>query len=99
MAVGAATQANWRDVDLRSHATALYVDEHCVTHGSGADVLGDPRDALTWLVNTLCAQNIDISVGQLVTTGVTGQPSPVHAGHKVCADLGAFGQVEVELVD
>ena len=56
MVIGEPTDADWRSVDLSQHKTYLRVDGVIATQGTGADVLGDPRDALTWLANNTNAQ-------------------------------------------
>jgi len=99
MVVGTATTADWRGADLAAHETCVRINGKEVTRGRGADVLGDPRDALTWLANQHALLGEGLRAGQLVTTGVTGQPSPIAAGDRVAADLGVFGTVAVTLGD
>jgi 2-keto-4-pentenoate hydratase len=60
-------------------------------------VLGDPREALTWLVNELSALNIPLGAGQIVTTGTCLSPLPIEPGDHVIADFGALGGVEAHL--
>ena len=98
MAIGPASDADWREIDFSTHATCLRIDARTVTEGTGADVLGDPRDALTWLANNHALQGASLRAGQYITTGVTGQPSPIQTGQRVTADLGALGQVTVSLI-
>ncbi len=98
MVIGEATDADWRGVDLAAHATCLRINGREVTRGRGADVLGDPRDALTWLANQHRVLGVGLAAGQAITTGVTGAPSPIAAGDRVEADLGAFGRVGATLV-
>jgi len=83
--------------DLKDHGSQLIVNDEVVTEGSGADALGGPLTALTWLVNTLSEQGITLAAGEFVTTGVTGQPSPIKVGDRVTCDLGVFGSVSTEL--
>jgi 2-keto-4-pentenoate hydratase len=99
MVVGPATRAPWREVDLSTHETCLLINGKVVTRGRGADVLGDPRDALTWLANQHALLGEGLRAGQLITTGVTGQPCPIAAGDRVQADLGVFGKVSATLTD
>ena len=98
MVVGEASEASWRDVDLAAHRTCLRVNGAVATTGTGADVLGDPLAALSWIVN-LEALREGVRAGHYITTGVTGQPCPVRAGDHVEADLGVFGRVTATLVD
>ena len=95
MVIGAATRANWRDVDLAEHPTCLHINGAVVTRGHGKDVLGDPRNALTWLANQFAILGDGLRAGQLITTGVTGQPSAIKNGDQITADLGVFGSVSV----
>ncbi len=61
--------------------------------GSGAQVLGDPRVALTWLANELSKLGITLAAGQVVTTGTCLTPLPVAPGDHVTADFGELGSV------
>jgi len=65
--------------------------------GSGANVLGDPRIALTWLVNELRSFGDGIQAGQFVTTGTCIIPVPIAPGDRFRADFGEFGSVDVTL--
>ena len=98
MVVGPATEEPWRESDLSAHETALIVNGKEVTRGRGADVLGDPRDALTWLANQHGLLGEGLRAGQLITT-VTGQPCAIAAGDRVEASLGVFGTVAATLTD
>lgn len=97
MVLGAPAAADWREADLAAHATRLLIDGDEVTRGRGADVLGDPRDALTWLANRHALLGEGLRAGQVITTGVTGQPSPIAPGNRVVADLGEFGSVRATI--
>ena len=96
--LGAATTADWRAVDLASHPVAISLngDRHV---GNGAAVLGDPRIALTWLVNELSEIGTAIKAGQVVTTGTCSLPLPLAPGDRFDADFGALGRVSVRLTD
>ena len=62
-----------------------------VAEGRGANALGDPRLALTWLANELSGLGITLAAGQVVTTGTCVVPMPVGPGVEVVADLGILG--------
>ncbi len=84
--------------DLAGLATTLLVNDEPISRGEGSDALGGPLKALTWLANTLRELDIALLRGQFVTTGVTGQPSTVAPGNRVCVDLGRYGRVQAKLV-
>ena len=60
--------------------------------GSGANVLGDPRIALTWLVNELRTYADGIAAGQFVTTGTCVIPVPIQRGDTVRVISGTSGR-------
>lgn len=64
-------------------------------HGAGANVLGDPRIALTWLVNELSALGLSLGEGAVVTTGTCITPVPVRAGDHVIASFGVLGEIDM----
>ena len=95
--LGPPTSAPWRSRDLVTQAVAVYRSGEHVAAGSGANVLGDPRVALTWLVNELRSYGDGISAGQFVTTGTCVVPVPIGRGDNMRADFGELGTIEVML--
>ena len=95
--LGPATRADWRARDLAAHQVATYVNDAKAGSGSGANVLGDPRIALTWLVNELNAYADGIDAGQFVTTGACVPPTPIKPGDRFRADFGDLGSVEAQI--
>jgi len=95
--LGAATQAPWRDFDLVQHRVLGAVAGQAPREGCGANVLGDPRVALAWLVNELSGLGLALESGQVVTTGTCMTPLPIAAGDTITADLGELGSVGVRI--
>ncbi len=83
----------WRDLDLAKHRVVGRVDDRLEREGVGSNVLGDPRQALTWLANELSTLGIPLASGQTVTTGTCMIPLEVNPGDQVSVDFGALGQV------
>ena len=94
--LGAPTEANWRQFDLAQHKVEGYRNRQHAAGGSGANVLGDPRVALTWIANELIQFGEGLLAGQVVTTGTCLTPIPVEPGDHVRMDFGAFGSVEAK---
>lgn len=94
-ALGEATKADWRAVDLSKHPVRALIDGRVAGEGTGANVLGDPRVALTWLANTLSRLGTPLSAGEVVTTGTCVVPVTVKPNETVVADFGPIGRVEV----
>ena len=62
--------------------------------GSGANVLGDPRNVLVWLANALSERGLGLKAGQVVTTGSAADVIQVNSGDEVIADFGSLGVAE-----
>jgi 2-keto-4-pentenoate hydratase len=95
--LGPATSAEWRSRDLVTHEVTARINEQIVGRGTGANVLGDPRIALTWIVNELSTFAGGIAAGQFVTTGTCVVPPAVARGDLFSADFGALGSVQARL--
>jgi len=95
--LGAAAPDSWRDVDLAAHPVHGEVAGKLARDGVGANVLGDPRIALTWLANELSSLGITLRAGQVVTTGTCLVPLEIAPGDHVRMDFGALGRVECSL--
>ena len=85
----------WRDIDLAAHRVLGAVAGKLERQGSGANVLGDPRRALTWLANELSGLGITLRAGQVVTTGTCLAPLPIAPGDRIVADYGALGRLSL----
>jgi 2-keto-4-pentenoate hydratase len=83
----------WRSLDLAAHQVEGRVGDRLRRDGIGSNVLGDPRIALTWLVNELSSIGVTLAAGQLVTTGTCLAPLEIQPGDAVVADFGVLGQV------
>ena len=98
---GPAATADWRAIDLAAHpgiGTVRHANGQSLQHhGAGANVLGDPRDALTWLVNELSSLAITLRAGEMVTTGTCIAPLPIDAGDEIEADFGVLGRATVRI--
>ena len=82
-------------MDLSQHVVQGEVAGRYQRPGKGANVLGDPRIALTWIANELSRIGVTLRAGEVVTTGTCMQPLEVQPGDHVTADYGSFGRVEV----
>ena len=100
--MGAAVTHNWHEMNLSAHQTsAIVTRKKCESEspyqGVGANVLGCPRIALTWLVNELSGLNIILKKGEFVTTGTTTTPMAIFPGDKIEADFGSLGKINADL--
>jgi 2-keto-4-pentenoate hydratase len=93
--LGPAVGPVWRDLDLAAYPVSGVVVGKSEHEGKGANVLGDPRIALTWIVNELSALGVSLHAGEVVTTGTCVTPIAVVAGDQVRASFGRFGALSV----
>ncbi len=93
--LGPAVGAGWRDLDLAAYPVSGVVVGKSEHEGKGANVLGDPRIALAWIVNELSALSIALHAGEVVTTGTCVTPIAVVAGDQVRASFGRLGALSV----
>tara|TARA_B100000676_G_scaffold299823_1_gene344647 strand:+ start:2169 stop:2945 length:777 start_codon:yes stop_codon:yes gene_type:complete len=93
--LGPATDTNWRTIDLSQHKASAEVVGGEVHDGIGSNVLGDPREALHWLVKEVMSFGYTIEAGQVVTTGTCAEPLDIEPGNEVIADFGDLGQVSI----
>lgn len=96
--IGEAAEEGWRGVDLAAFPVVAFVVGKSRHNGTGAAVLGDPRVALTWIVNELSGMGIGLQPGQVVITGTCVTPISVEAGDEVIGDFSRFGRVSVKFV-
>lgn len=94
--LGAPAPSAWRSLDLAAHRVRG-VAGRLERAGIGANVLGDPRAALTWLVNELSALGLTLGEGQIVTTGTCLVPLPIEPGDRVSMEFGVLGCVKAWL--
>jgi 2-keto-4-pentenoate hydratase len=66
-----------------------------VSRGTGADVLGHPHNALTWLANHLADEGRGLRAGQIVLTGSLVKTLWLNAGDSVSMELAGLGTVQV----
>ncbi len=101
--LGPQAPKGWQNLDLSTHPVSVRVTHRdgqgWERQGSGAAVLGDPRIALTWLVNELGAQGIGLAAGQFVTTGTCMPPLELTEGDTVLADFGPLGHIGMQFAD
>ena len=93
--LGPATDTDWRAIDLSQHKASAEVVGGEVHDGIGSNVLGDPREALLWLVKEVMSLGYTIEAGQVVTTGTCAEPLDIEPGNEVIADFGDLGQVSI----
>ena len=87
--------ADWRALDLAAAAGTMTIDSKSVGAGSGADVMGHPFEALTWLANHAAASGQALRAGDLVLTGSIVETKWVEPGETVAVAIEGLGEAGV----
>jgi 2-keto-4-pentenoate hydratase len=97
MVLGAAITTEWRDVDLAAQVVQVSREGEVIAQGLGANALGDPRVALTWLANELISHGMHLHKGEVVITGTCVVPVSVQEGQTLSAQFPGLGEVCVAI--
>lgn len=82
---------------LKSTKVTLEIEGSVCASGTGANVLGDPLEALTWLVNTLGGSNITLKKNSFIITGAAAKCT-ARKGQTITAKFSGLGDVHVTLL-
>jgi 2-keto-4-pentenoate hydratase len=83
------------DCDLVRERVVLYANEAAVGDGTGAAVLGDPAEAVAWLVNALAEYGDELHAGDLVLPGAMCAAAWVAPASTYRAAFATLGDVSV----
>ena len=86
---------DWRD-GLVDVSIELAVDGITVARGCGADVMGDPLNAVVWLANERARWGDGLKAGEIISTGTATGIVPIKTGRRVCATFGVGRTVNVD---
>jgi 2-keto-4-pentenoate hydratase len=88
---------NWAKLDLPNQAVRVSKNGAVAAEGKGANALGDPRLALTWLANERVKRGGGLKAGEVITTGTCITPLAIAPGDAIVADFLGLGRVKVNL--
>lgn len=86
---------DWRHVDLSQAVASMHLNGEQVASGTGADVMGDPVEALRWAAKEAARIGIPFKSGDIITTGTMTGATKVKPGDHVVGDFGDLGKVEI----
>ena len=82
---------DWQNLDLAALSGRMRVNGVEVGSGTGADMLGDPLNALVWLADLRVKQGRPLKEGEFVTLGSLVQTVWMDSGDEVLADIDGLG--------
>jgi 2-oxo-3-hexenedioate decarboxylase/2-keto-4-pentenoate hydratase len=87
--------ANWHRLNLHAVTARLTIDHKEIGHGKGADVMGNPLNALAWLADKLAAAGTPLKQGMIVMTGSMVPIQFPQAGNRAVVEVDGLGRAEL----
>jgi 2-keto-4-pentenoate hydratase len=89
---------DWESYDLAAVPVRAVRDGDMVAEGGGGSVLGNPLNALAWLVEDLHRRGRSLRSGEIIMTGTCTGITKVAAGHRLDGCFADFSPVQVHLL-
>lgn len=89
---------DWRGLDLATVEASVVRNGLEERRGSGANVLDDPLNALTWLANARAEAGEGLAAGHIHNTGTLTDPLPVSGGDELTVRFEGLGDVHLTLI-
>jgi 2-keto-4-pentenoate hydratase len=84
-------------VALRDESLRMLRNGVPVAEGAARVVLGDPLRAVQWLANALAGRGRGLRAGDVIASGATTPPVPMHAGDAFAAEYSSLGRVRLHV--
>ena len=97
-----AVHAHWvfgKEIDnldffnFNDHSVDLLINNNLIERGNSNNVMGNPVNSLTWLINNLALVGKKLPKNYFVSTGTCTRAIPINKGDSITADFGKLGKV------
>lgn len=88
---------DWRARDLTTLPGAMLIDGEVIAEGTGADILGNPLNAVAWLANSLIRRGRMLRSGDVVMCGSFVRTQFPDVGQTVTCRVEGLGEVSVRV--
>ena len=79
--------------NFNNHSVDLFINDKLIEKGNSNNVMENPINSLTWLINNLALSGKSLPKNYYVTTGTCTKAIPISTGDNVTADFGKLGIV------
>ena len=79
--------------DFNNHSVDLFINGKFIEKGNSSNVMGNPINSLTWLINNMALAGKSLAKNHYVSTGTCTRAIPISKGDYVKADFGKLGIV------
>ena len=80
--------------DFNNHSVDLLINKKLIEKGNSNNVMGNPINSLTWLINKLALKGENLPKKYYVSTGTCTKAIPISKGDKISANFGSLGIVK-----
>jgi len=84
---------NLNDFNFDNHSVDLFINGQLIDKGNSSNVMGNPINSLTWLINNLALIGKSLPKNSYISTGTCTPAIPIKKGDEVMADFGKLGNV------
>ena len=84
---------NLNSINFNNHPVDLLINGKLIDKGNSNNVMGNPINSLTWLINNLALFGKSLPKNSYISTGTCTPAIPIKKGDKVMADFGKLGNV------
>lgn len=85
-------------LDLRYLAMIVEKNGEILSTGAGAEVMGDPLNAVAWLANAMAEHGNYLRAGEVILSGAITGATPVKAGDSMQVSFSVLGSISVKFV-
>lgn len=82
-------------VDLARLELEIYKNGEFVNRGTGADVMGNPMNAVLWLAESLGKYGVDLNAGDVILSGALTAAIRAESGDEFELRFGDYGKLEL----
>ena len=85
---------NIDQLNFLNHSLLLKINNKTIDEGNSKNVLGNPINSLTWLINTLAKCKKVLPKNSYISTGTCTPAIPINKNDEIKADFGELGLVQ-----
>ena len=79
--------------NLNNHSVNLFINKKLIEKGNSNNVMGNPINSLTWLINNLAFMGKVLPKNHYISTGTCTKAIPISRGDNITADFGKLGTI------
>ena len=79
--------------NLNNHSVDLLINKKLIEKGNSNNVMGNPINSLTWLINNLALMGKVLPKNHYISTGTCTKAIPISRGDNITADFGTLGTI------